>query len=77
MTTVPEGVVKRLIKADDCCGSCHTDADEYGYSLAEIDFGRGRVAYVCCACRLAYDRWVEAGRSALENGKDKTRGKYN
>lgn len=31
-----------------CCGSCHTDADEFGYELMERECG-GKTYRVCCA----------------------------
>jgi hypothetical protein len=35
-----------------CCGSCHEDADEYGFALC----GDGENWWVCCAVSM----WLEA-----------------
>lgn len=55
---ISEEKVRRMIKFyGSCCLSCHEDDDE-GYSdLIEIDFPRERVARVCCAVSVAYDKW--------------------
>lgn len=46
-----------------CCGSCHVDADEYGYSLLEIDLGDVK-AWVCCYMAVAYDQLKAKGETA-------------
>lgn len=59
---VSEKAICKLIKNDECCPSCHTD-DEEGYrSLEEIELGKGRIACVCCAVRLNYEKWLENTR---------------
>lgn len=38
-----------------CCGSCHTDADDYDYSLSTITVD-GKEIEVCCEARSAFLR---------------------
>lgn len=38
-----------------CCVSCHTDHDDYGYSLRCIDIEQEGYFEVCCAVGIEYD----------------------
>ena len=40
----------------ECCGSCHVDANEYGYDLSEIEIEGEGYFEVCCTVRLEYDK---------------------
>ena len=43
----------------DCCGSCHNDADDYDYDLAEIKFGADEYV-VCCTVGAFIDEKIKA-----------------
>lgn len=46
-----------------CCGSCHVDADEFGYRLIELDLGDVE-AWVCCRMAAAYEELKPEGSAA-------------
>lgn len=50
-----EKAIRRLIKFEgNCCMSCH-DEEELGVSdMIEIELGKDRIVYVCCAVNNAY-----------------------
>uniref|UniRef100_A0A6M3J4N8 Uncharacterized protein n=1 Tax=viral metagenome TaxID=1070528 RepID=A0A6M3J4N8_9ZZZZ len=59
MKYITEAAIRRLIKYNGpCCDSCHDDIDDYAYSGCCINFGKNRVAEVCCALANAYDKWL-------------------
>ena len=59
---VTEEAVARLIHAteSDHCNSCHSDADDEGYDMIEIDLGKDRYSEVCCGIITKFRAWLEA-----------------
>ena len=44
-----------------CCGNCHEDNEEYGYTLFYIDTDKGFYE-VCCRINAAYKNGIETGK---------------
>jgi hypothetical protein len=46
----------------NCCSTCHHDDEDDYVQLGDYDLPDGRVAYLCCAARLALGDDLETGR---------------